>query len=212
MLLFASLLIAAVSDLPKSLADEYSFPEGTTVEERLDPEPQVVPTFGQKSQPSKVQFSIGAIGGYLKAHYTDRGTWCAGLQARLHFAQYLAVEVSGTYHQNRYEGGDIKSTQYPVQVSGFVYPFPGSIAGLYVGGGGGWYYTRIGYSGGLAAFSSQTKRPFGEHAAAGIDLMLGKRFTINADYRYIFLQTSGTQIPFGDLNYWQATLGLNLNF
>jgi opacity protein-like surface antigen len=212
MVLFASFLIAAVSDLPKSLAEEYSFPEGTAVEELLDLEPQYVPTFGQRSQPSKVQFCLGAIGGYLKAREADRGTWVAGLQARLHFAQYLALEVSGTYHQYRCVGGDIKVTQYPVQVSGLVYPFPGSIAGLYIGGGVGWHYTRVDYSGGLAGFSSKTKHPFGEHAGAGIDLRLGKRFTINADYRYVFLQTSGTQIPGNDLNYWQATLGLNLNF
>jgi hypothetical protein len=97
---------------------------------------------------------------------------------RLHFAQYLALEVSGTYHQNSYEGGDIKVTQYPVQVSGLVYPVPNAIAGLYFGGGVGWHYTRVDYSGGLAAFSSETKHPFGEHALVGIDLRLGKRFTI----------------------------------
>jgi opacity protein-like surface antigen len=212
MVLFASFLIAAVSDLPKSLAEEYSFPEGTAVEELLDPEPQYVPPPSKRSQTGGVQFSVGAIGGYLKAREADRGTWFAGLQLRLHFAQYLALEVSGTYHQNRYEDGDIKVTQYPVQVSGVVYPLPNSIVSPYFGGGAGWYYTRIGYSGGLAGFSDETKHPFGEHAVAGIDLKLGKRFTINADYRYIFLQTSGTQIPDGDLNYWQATFGVNINF
>ena len=212
MVLFASFLIAAVSDLPKSLADEYSFPDGTAVEQLLDLEPQAVNPFAPRPQTGGVQFSLGAIGGYLKAHDADHGTWFAGLQLRLHFAQYLALEVAGTYHQNHYEHGDITVTQYPVQVSGLVYPLPNSNVSLYVGGGVGWYYSRVGYSGGLALFPSETKHPFGEHVVAGIDLKLGKRFTLNADYRYIFLQTSGTQIPDGDLNYWQATLGVNLNF
>lgn len=211
MVLFASFLIAAASDLPKSLADEYSFPERTAVEERLDLEPQYVPPPSKRPQ-TGVQFSVGPIGGYLKARDADRGTWFAGLQLRLYFAQYLALEVSGSYHRNRYADGDIKVTQYPVQVSGLVYPLPNSIVSPYAGGGVGWYHTQIGYSGGLAVFSDETKHPFGEHAVAGIDLKLGKKFTINADYRYIFLQTSGTQIPGGDLNYWQATLGVNLNF
>ena len=212
MVLLASFLIAAVSDLPKSLAEEYSFPEGTAAEELLDPEPQAVSPWSKRNQSGGVQFSVGPIGGYLKARDADRGTWFAGLQLRFHFAQYLALEVSGTYHQNRYEDGDIKVTQYPVQVSGLVYPLPKAIVSPYVGGGVGWHYTRISYSGGLAGFSGETKHPFGEHAIAGIDLKLGKKFTINADYRYVFLQTSGTQIPDGNLDYWQATLGVNLTF
>jgi len=212
---FASILIAAFSDssnadLPTSLMEEYSFPAATAAGE--DPEPQYVPP--PSKRPANIggsQFSIGVEGGYLKARGADRGTWVAGVQARLHFAQILALEVSGAYHQDRYEQGDIKVTQYPVQISGLIYPIPSSIFSPYIGGGAGWYPSRIGYSGALSGFSDQTKHPFGTHAGGGVDVKLG-RFTLDADFRYIFLDSSGTQLADGDFSYWQVTLGVNLNF
>src|SRR5262249_48780760 len=102
----AILLIAAISELPTSLAEEYSFPEPTAIEDALDPEPQYVPPPSKQPKGGGLGFSLGVLGGYLKARDADRGTWFAGVQARLHFAQYLALEVSGTYHQNRYQDGD----------------------------------------------------------------------------------------------------------
>lgn len=211
--LFASILIAAISDLPTSLAEEYEFPSAEAIEEAADLDPQVRPPLGKKPQKSGgVQFSLGAIGGYLKARNADRGTWLAGAQARLHFTPVLAVELSGSYHRNRYEDGDIHVTQYPVQISGLIYLVPNGIFSPYLAGGAGWYYSRIQYAGALSGFSDETKHPFGEHAGAGVDVKLGQRFTIDADFRYVFLEMSGTQVPSGDLNYWQATLGLNFNF
>src|SRR5258708_100386 len=109
---FASILIAAFcdssnADLPTSLVEEYPFPAATAVGE--DPEPQYVPPPSRRpANSSGLQFSIGLVGGYLKARNADRGTWFAGAQARLHFTPVLALEVSGTYHQSRYEGGDIQ--------------------------------------------------------------------------------------------------------
>jgi len=212
---FASILIAAFcdssnADLPTSLGEEYPFPPATAVVE--DPEPQYVPPPSKRTANSGgLQFSIGLVGGYLKARDADRGTWFAGGQARLHLTPVLALEVSGTYHQNHYEKGDITVTQYPVQVSGLIYPLPSSVFSPYIVGGAGWYYSRIGYSGALSGFSDQTKHPFGTHVGAGADVKLG-RFTIDADFRYIFLDSSGTQLPDGDFNYWQATLGVNFNF
>ena len=214
--LVASILIAAFcnssnADLPTSLAEEYPFPAAEVLGE--DPEPQYVPPPSKRAANSGgLQFSIGLEGGYLKARGADRATWVAGLQARLHFTPLLALEVSGTYHQNRYEQGDINVTQYPVQISGLIYPIPSGVVSPYIGGGAGWYYSRISYSGALSGFSGQTKHPFGTHAGGGVDLKLGRLFTIDADFRYIFLDSSGTQVPDGDFSYWQATVGVNINF
>src|SRR5712671_3507460 len=132
----ASILIAAFCNsddagLPTSLLEEYPFPAATAVVE--DPEPQYVPPPSKRPRPGGgLQFSIGPEGGYLKARGADRGTWFAGGQARLHFTPVLALEVSGTYHQNRYEDGGIKVTQYPVQISGLIYPFPNGIVSPYI--------------------------------------------------------------------------------
>ena len=65
--------------------------------------------------------SIGPSAGYLEARGADRGTWFAGVQARLHVLKFLAAEASITIHQNEYGNGDIVVTQYPVQVTGFLY-------------------------------------------------------------------------------------------
>ena len=212
MALLASILFAAFPDLPTSLADEYPFPESPALVDSLDPEPQYVPPPSRRqSSSSGVQFSIGPAGGYLHARGADRGTWLVGGQARLHFLQYLALEASLTFHQNRFEGGDIHVTQYPLQISGLIYPIPTAIVSPYLVGGAGWYYSRITYSGALTGISNDTEHTFGTHAGMGLDLKLG-RWTLDADFRYIFLNPTGTQVADGDFNYWQVTFGVNFTF
>jgi opacity protein-like surface antigen len=222
--LFASILIAAVTgpvseDLPRTLADDYPYSDSATdeelpsVAEAADPEPQYVPPPSKRPKNSSgVQFSIGAAGGYLKAHGADRGTWLAGVQARLHFLQFFAAEASVTFHQDRYQSGDVHVTQYPIQVSGLIYPIPNGVVSPYIVGGVGWYYSRITYSGGLSGFSDQREHTFGTHGGIGLDVRLGTSVTLDADLRYIFLDPSGTQLADGDFNYWQATVGVNFNF
>jgi len=211
----ASILLALSGSesapLPASLAEDYRFPEDVDI---LDPEGQYVPP-PSKQRPgsgSGSQFSIGPAGGYLHARGADRGAWFVGGQARLHFLQVLAAEVSMTFHENRYENGDIQVTQYPVQVSGMLYPFPNWIVSPYLVGGAGWYYSRVTYSGARAGTSDLTDHTFGAHGGLGADVRLGGSFTIDADFRYIFLDPSGTQVQNGHFNYWQVTFGLNLLF
>src|SRR5881394_1427284 len=111
------------SELPISLADELPVLPGAPDRE--------------------TEFSFGPAGGFLHARGADRGTWFAGAQARFHFLRYLAAEGSITFHENHYEGGDARVTQYPVQVSGMFYPIPDGEFRPYIVAGAGWYYTRI---------------------------------------------------------------------
>ena len=92
-------------------------------------------------------FSFGPTAGYLNARGADRGTWFGGVQARLHFLDCLAAEASITFHQNRYEGGDVVVTQYPVQLTAFFYIIPQGPVRPYILGGVGWNYTNMHYSG-----------------------------------------------------------------
>jgi hypothetical protein len=208
--------LQARSPLPTSLAEEF-LPEmgdadSSPDEEALDPEPQYVPPRPRTPAASSLQFSIGPAGGYLHAHGADRGTWFVGGQARLHILGYFAIEASVTFHENSYEGGDVHVTQYPVQLSGMIYPFPAWILSPYLVGGGGWYYSRVTYSGALSGISNQTEHTFGAHGGVGADVRLGATFTLDADLRYIFLDPTGTQVKNGDFNYWQVTFGVNVNF
>lgn len=154
-------------------------------------------------------FSIGPVVGYLHAPGADRGTWFGGAQARLHFARILAVEASISFHENRYEGGDVSVTQYPVQLTAFLYPFPDGPFRPYLLGGVGWYYTRIDYTDSFSSLSDKTEHIFGEHLGLGVELMLGTRTSLDLDVRYVFLNPTNDQVIHREFNYWQITLGLN---
>jgi opacity protein-like surface antigen len=157
-------------------------------------------------------FSIGPAAGYLRTRGADRGTWFGGVQARLHFARIFAAEASITFHQNRYENGDVVVTQYPVQLTAFLYPFPEGPFRPYFLGGVGWYYTRIDYKDGFSSISDKTEHIFGEHLGAGAELMLSPRSSLDLDLRYIFLNPTNDQVIHREFNYWQITLGLNFYF
>jgi opacity protein-like surface antigen len=118
-------------------------------------------------------FSIGPAGGTSGRRTPTAGTWFGGAQARLHFAQILAAEASITFHQNKYDDGDVSVTQYPVQLTAMLYVLPVGPLRPYILGGVGWYYTRFDYSGVFAAVNDRTEHIFGWHFGAGAELMLG---------------------------------------
>jgi opacity protein-like surface antigen len=157
-------------------------------------------------------FSIGPAGGYLRARGSDRGTWFAGAQARLRILHMLAAEASITFHQSHYENGDILVTQYPVTLTAMLYIIPVGPVRPYILGGVGWYYTRIDYKDSLNFIDDQTDHFFGVHLGAGVELMLGKSASLDADFRYIFINATNEQVINRDFNYWQVTFGLNFFF
>ena len=164
-----------------------------------------------KAEDEYSPFSIGAVAGYLKAKNADRGTWTGGAQARFRFG-LLAAEASITFHESEYEHGDVHVTQYPVQLTAFLYILPVGPIRPYILGGVGWYYTRYDYSGQFASTANRTENIFGEHLGAGAELFLGKSISLNADVRYIFLNATTDKVLGGQFNYWQATAGLNFFF
>jgi hypothetical protein len=167
----------------------------------------------EPSPPGESEFSIGPTAGSLKARGADRGTWSAGAQARLHFLKYFAAEASITFHQDEYQNGDVVVTQYPVQVTGFLYPFPEWEFKPYLLAGAGWYYTRVRYHGlPSLLYQDQTAHSFGGHAGAGVEARLGPSVSIDADVRYIFLNPEADALRSGDFDYWQFTAGINFFF
>lgn len=158
-------------------------------------------------------FSLGPVAGLIFAKDADRGTWFGGVQARLHLAKFFAVEAAITFHQNHYEDGDVVVTQYPVQLTAFLYIIPEGPIRPYILGGVGWYYTRVDYKDSFAVINKdQTEHQFGEHFGAGVEFMLGAHSSLNADVRYIFINATNDSVFSGDFNYWQLTLGVNFYF
>ncbi len=210
--------LAAIATLLASLASGDDLWEPPTYRRMLSaeaieaaPAPEALPVVLADEEPAS--FSIGPVGGYLRARDADRGTWFGGAKARLHVLRFLAAEASITFHQNRYEDGDILVTQYPVQLTAFLYIIPVGPIRPYILGGVGWYYTRIDYRDNLDFIDDQTDHFFGVHLGAGVEIMLGKQVSIDADVRYIFVNASTEQvIKDQDFNYWQITFGLNFYF
>jgi len=170
-----------------------------TMAEMMEGEPHVSP------------FSLGASGGFLRAKGSDEGTWFGGVQARLRMG-YFAAEASITFHQNKYENGDVVVTQFPLQLTAFLYIIPIGPVRPYILGGVGWYRTRIDYSGVFSSIPDDHQNIFGEHLGAGAEIFLGPQVSIDADVRYIFLNPTTDQVIGRDFNYWQITFGLNFMF
>jgi len=170
-----------------------------TMAEMLEGEPNVSP------------FSLGAAGGFLRAKGSDEVTWFGGVQARLRLG-YFAAEASIQFHQNKYENGDVVVTQFPVQLTAFLYIIPLGPIRPYILGGVGWYRTRTDYKGPFSSIPDDHQNIFGEHLGAGAEVFLGPRVSVDADVRYIFLNPTTDQVIGRDFNYWQMTFGLNFMF
>jgi len=211
-------------NLPSTLAESSTHsPSGILETARgvedfsLEPEPNRLPSTLSwehlSADPPGSRFSLGPAAGYLNARGADRGTWFGGAQARLHLTPVLGVEGSITFHRNVYDQGDLSVTQYPVQVTVLLYPFPEWEAQPYALAGVGWYYTSVHYRGALSLlFKDQTDNEFGGHLGAGLELRLGSSASVDADVRYIFLNPSVDAVKTRDFDYWQITAGLNFFF
>jgi hypothetical protein len=79
---------------------------------------------------------------------------------------------------------DPKDADYPVQVSGLIYPFTTKRLSPFLLGGGGWYYTTVKGPGGF----DDTQNRFGLHAGGGLQFWLNNHFSVDSTYRYIWLE------------------------
>jgi len=217
--LLASLSAAALAqDLPSIDADRIPavYTEETPapeVDSEKAPEDSFLPVALSEPQASeKVSpFSLGPAGGYLRQKDADHGTWFGGVQFRARFG-YFAAEASITLHVNSYENGDVTVTQFPLQLTAFLYIIPEGPIRPYILGGVGWYRTRISYTGAFSSIPDDHQNIFGEHLGAGAEIFLSPRVSVNADVRYIFLNPSTDQVINREFNYWQIAFGVNIFF
>lgn len=202
--------LSAANPLPRTLAGEEPAAGGEKAESFAE---------GAQAEPPRLGFSLGPRAGYLRARDADRGTWFGGLQARVRLSQAFCVEGSIEFHRDEFADGSVEVTQYPVQATALLYPFPEGPLQVYVLAGAGAYFTHLRFEEELEGLDDETERVWGIHVGAGAELFSGNVFSLDVDLRYIFLDESGnvSGARFGELDedemdFWQITVALNFFF
>jgi hypothetical protein len=209
--LLGLLLCGSPDGAPERLPVTLGGLEGIDAPIEIDPA-QDPAVRGQKDAAS---FSIGPVAGYLKARDADRGTWFGGVNMRLRFARIFAIEGSISVHSDSFQDGDIDVVQYPVQVSALLFPIPDSPIEPYGVFGAGWYYTRIDFDGALSGLDNETDRDFAFHAGAGLQVEVGPRFAVFADFRWVFLDEPGVDngnLDEEEFDFGMVTIGGSFSF
>jgi len=122
--------------------------------------------------------SLGGRAMYFRPKDADHGTLNGGAQLRFHLTSVLALEGSADYRQSTF--GVQTVDVFPVQASLMIYLLPGLPVSPYILGGGGWYYTHVQGDG------NSTQNRFGPHAGAGLEAYLGRHWSIDGSYRYVW--------------------------
>lgn len=166
-------------------------------------------TFAQQGNREHIHnpIAIGGQIGFQKAADADNGNVMFGGLVRAYLTNAVAFEASINYRQEKYHNGDIKVSNWPVQLSGLFYP----IDYLYGVIGVGWYNTKMEYSGSLNDIPDKTSQKFGWHFGAGMDIPLSEKAFLFGDFRYVFLNYDFTDVPGGgeiSSDYFQLNAGL----
>lgn len=161
------------------------------------------------------QVDIGflSVGGRAMYYNPNEGNanWYGGAQVRLHLFRFFAIEGSADYRKNDFAG--TTTHNYPVQVSGLIYPLGTTRLAPFILGGGGWYYTTVSGPGNF----DNTQNRFGAHVGGGLQFFFNKHFSIDSTYRYIWLEKIESKDQniadkkFND-NGHMVTIGVNFHF
>jgi len=126
--------------------------------------------------------AIGVQGAYVKSKDADPTTM-PNAAIRIGLGG-LNVEGSIGYKSDKYMDGAVKTTTYPIMLTGFLSLLPI----LNVEAGIGWYNTKIEYSGSYTGIPSETSREIGYHAGAGLEIPIGN-LLLTGDIRYVIEKT-----------------------
>ena len=150
---------------------------------------------------SAQSFAVGPQVGYLNIKGSNEGTYQYGLSARFNFL-FLGIEGTASYAPKTFSS-TIKSTGYPLSVSGMVYVLP------FIYGCAGLDWSTEKYTIDLPGYDSQTvtSTTSGYHLGVGIQISLGS-LVLTGDARYMFFnkeQISNTEL---DNNYYLLAIGV----
>jgi opacity protein-like surface antigen len=149
--------------------------------------------YGQNSGSEEHNFYIGPQLGVFNAIDADEASFMGGVAARLKFGEILGIEASINYRQEKYLGNSVTVKNWPVMVTGLVYP----LSFVYGGIGAGWYNSNYTYNNSLLEtnYTSDTQQKFGWHFGGGVEIPVGKIGKIVGDLRYVFLDYDFNEFP-----------------
>ncbi len=135
---------------------------------------------------------VGPHLGIQKAEGAD-ANYLVGATLRLKLMPVLGVEGDIGYRQENYGSDALTVRDYPVTVTGLIYPLPIIYGGL----GAGWYNTTFDYADKYneLGFADETTTKFGWHLAAGVELPASPKFKLFGDVRFVFLDYKFKDLP-----------------
>ena len=154
--------------------------------------------------------SIGGRAMYSIPKNTDAhdGTWFGGAQLRFYLTHIWAIEGSADYRRIKVPGGRIDD--FPVQASLLAYLLPNSPVTPFILAGAGWYFIHTDVPG-----TDHTTNSFGPHVGGGLQWFFQRHWSIDATYRYVWIETNRPDNPL-DANFTDQghmiTAALNYHF
>jgi opacity protein-like surface antigen len=141
---------------------------------------------------------VGPHLGIQKSTGADGANYLVGATLRMKLMPILGVEGDIGYRQEKFGSGALTVKEWPVTVTGLIYPLPFIYGGL----GAGWYFTTLDYSTSYnnAGFADETTHKFGWHLVAGVELPATSHFKLYGDIRWVFLDYKFKNLPNAVLN------------
>lgn len=148
---------------------------------------------------------IPSVGVTRAVHEDEAVRFQGGLAIRGRLAPLLNTEIGVTYRKEERLNGGLDVRMWPVTASVWLAP----LAGLYAGGGVGWYFTTLDYS--LPGFRDETRQKFGLHVGGGIRVPLTPILSTELSGRYAYVGNIETRVDAPrttDPDFWSVSLGL----
>jgi hypothetical protein len=136
---------------------------------------------GDEEAPTHSATSIAPRVIYYLPDDANNGVFAPGAQLRLHMSDAYSFEAS--VDDAHYTSGAAQVRTIPIQATIIGYFSPESTLSPYLLIGGGWYPTHS--TGG----PYEPSRLFSPHVGAGLELLLGNYFSIDASYRFMWMET-----------------------
>lgn len=153
--------------------------------------------------------SLGGRLTYFRADDGDDGSWGPGAQARWTFNSRAAVEASGDYLRQKFPDTTAHTGAFQASL---LYYFLRRQVSPFILGGGGLYLTRVNGPN----YRRNTSR-FGPHLGAGLQFWATPRWSLDATYRYAWVDDLDTRDGSGAMRAYRRsgsmfTVAANMHF
>ncbi|MFI5361002.1 MAG: outer membrane beta-barrel protein [Elusimicrobiota bacterium] len=130
--------------------------------------------------------SIGPRYAFFHPDDADHGEWAPGVQLGLHLTPLYSFQASVDFAHYTSGTTNVRSTPIQATVLGYFSP-SGSGLAPYLLLGGGWYPTH-------ADGPYRPSRLFGPHVGAGMTIPIGRNWSIDGSYRFMWMETIGWSV------------------